>query len=254
VLPITCSARDRLVQVPARRFALGEVPSYTNSRARRSVGSGRRARGRIHRLGHSLSHHSGNSVGLRPRRSASSSTAWSVGDGAFRCRAAMDTGGGEVAEPAMPTAYQSHSAARNPGRTRFGWGFIEPITGGATSLAELESPNALFDLATVLWRFPLWRPDRDVAVDGPRVAPQATRRTDACGHRPMPGGAVGTSVRLVAAGRTRTTRNGQSILANRSQAEAIASCSASSFRCRGTDVAARSFQYGAEARSASVQQ
>ena len=57
-----------------------------------------------------------------------------------------------------------------------------------------------------------------------------------------------------AARRTRTTRNGQSILANRSQAEAIASCSASSFRCRGTDVAARSFQYGAEARSASVQQ
>ncbi len=57
-----------------------------------------------------------------------------------------------------------------------------------------------------------------------------------------------------AARRTSTTRNGQSILANRSQAEAIASCSASSCRCRGTGVGARSFQYGAEARSASVQQ
>ena len=53
---------------------------------------------------------------------------------------------------------------------------------------------------------------------------------------------------------TRITRNGQAIFANRSQAEAIASCSASSCRCRGTDVGARSFQYGAEARSASVQQ
>lgn len=82
-----------------------------------------------------------------------------------------------MAEPAMPTAYQSHSAARNPGRTRFGWGFIEPITVGATSLAELESPNALFDLATVLCRFPLWRPGRDVAVAVPRVTrvPAGTR-------------------------------------------------------------------------------
>ena len=51
-----------------------------------------------------------------------------------------------------------------------------------------------------------------------------------------------------------TTRNGQSILANRSQADAIASCRASSCRCRGTGIGARSFQYGAEARSASVQQ
>ena len=81
-----------------------------------------------------------------------------------------------------------------------------------------------------------------------------TCRTDACGHGPKTGGPVGTPPRLVAARRTGTTRNGQSIPANRSQAEASASCSASSCRCRGTDVGARSFQYGAEARSASVQQ
>src|SRR5215217_4015945 len=49
-------------------------------------------------------------------------------------------------------------------------------------------------------------------------------------------------------------RNDHSILANRSQAEAIASCSASSRRCRGTGVGARFFQYGADVRSASVQQ
>jgi hypothetical protein len=72
---------------------------------------------------------------------------------------------------------------------------------------------------------------------------------------PTKGGRPGRyTARLVAASRTRTTWSGQSILANRSQAEAIASCSASSCRCRGTEVGARSFQYGAEARSASVQQ
>jgi hypothetical protein len=62
-------------------------------------------------------------------------------------------------------------------------------------------------------------------------------------------GRRGRYTSLVAARRRMTTRNGQSILANRSQAEAIASCSASSCRCRGTGVGARSFQYGAEASS-----
>ena len=49
-------------------------------------------------------------------------------------------------------------------------------------------------------------------------------------------------------------RNDHTILANRSQAEAIASCSASFRRCSGTGVGARFFQYGADVRSASVQQ
>ena len=44
MLPITCSARDRLDQVPARRFALGEVTGYTNSRAsRRAAAANERA-------------------------------------------------------------------------------------------------------------------------------------------------------------------------------------------------------------------
>ena len=85
--------------------------------------------------------------------------------------------------------------------------------------------------------------------------PKATRRTDACGHRPKTGGPGGyTLLAWARASRTRTTRNGQSIPANRSHADAIASCSATSCRCLGTGVGARSFQYGAEARSASVQQ
>jgi hypothetical protein len=63
----------------------------------------------------------------------------------------------------------------------------------------------------------------------PGARPHHLRRLRAA-LRPF--GSVGTPARLVAARRARTPRNGQSILANRSQAEAIASCMASSCRCR----------------------
>lgn len=128
-----------------------------------------------------------------------------------------------------------------------GVGFGVGVRFGDGVVAEGAVDSAAVELAEGCAGGSLSTASGDATGSGEQALSATRSSSDAAALRAPP--------RTRIADETRPVRQvAQSIPANRSHAEAMASCSASSRRCLGTGVGARFRQYGADARSASVQQ